>query len=356
MFQAFYKTFVGLKLVNKFVKNVLPIVDKELLFWQACAANCTDSELREQALASIRDKKFHCQGGSVYSLHDGVNTKDFVRLVVALQTISDYLDNLCDRAGIYEEAAFRQLHLAMTDALNPDAGLSDYYRYYPYKNDGGYLNTLVSACQLELGKLPSYHLIKSEVLKLAGLYSELQTFKHLDPSIREDKMTEWLNKHIADYPDINIWELAAATGSTLGMFMLCAAAHNVHLTEKCAIDISRAYFPWISGLHILLDYFIDREEDLANGDLNFTFYYKDAKQLTQRLRFFSEQALVQTKKTPNPIFAKTVVCGLLALYLSDPKTKNPKEKAVKRALLKSSGLYTNLLYFICRLLRYKKTL
>jgi tetraprenyl-beta-curcumene synthase len=47
--------------------------------------------------------------------------------VVALQTISDYLDNLCDRRGS-PTGRFRQLHLAMTDALDPAGETHDYYR------------------------------------------------------------------------------------------------------------------------------------------------------------------------------------------------------------------------------------
>ena len=356
MVNTLTNTLDGFKLVGKFIKNVLPVVDQELSYWRNFAAANAGPELKEQALASIRDKKFHCQGGSVYSLYDGVETGSFVKLIVALQTISDYLDNLCDRAGIADEAAFRQLHLAVTDALDPASPGHDYYQYYPYSRDGGYLAALVQTCQQELGKLPSYEAAKPEALKLAGLYSELQTYKHLDPAIRETKMTEWLNRHISDYPELGIWELAAATGSTLGMFMLAASACQPALTTRAARTISAAYFPWISGLHILLDYFIDAAEDQASGDLNFVFYYQNDQELLDRLSFFSRQALHQARNTPAPVFTNTVVCGLLALYLSDPKLSSAKDKSIRRALLGSAGTYTRLLYFICRLLRYNQTL
>ena len=137
------------------------------------------------------------------------------------QTISDYLDNLCDRAGITDEQAFRQLHQAMTDALDPEAIPQDYYAYYPFKDDGGYLTKLVTTCQQEIRKLPSYELVKPDLLKFARLYSDLQTYKHVDLSIREQKMTDWLDQYRTSYPQISKWEFAAATGSTLGMFMLC---------------------------------------------------------------------------------------------------------------------------------------
>lgn len=341
----------SLGLIIKFVHRVFPIVNKELDYWRQYASANGCSELSEQALASIRDKKFHCQGGSIYSLYQGVSTPDFVRLVVALQTISDYLDNLCDRAGIADEQAFRQLHLAMTDALNPEGPLNDYYLFYPFKDDGGYLAELVSACRQETTKLPSYSLVKDEALKLASLYSDLQTYKHLDLSIREAKMREWINQHVKAYPGVGEWEFAAATGSTLGMFMLCAAASNPALGKDDARQLSAAYFPWISGLHILLDYFIDAAEDKENGDLNFVTYYNDEQEMQTRLNFFTQQALQQAETIPDPVFGTTVVHGLLAMYLSDPKTDKPTEKSIRNALLGTGGAYTNLIYSLCRMLR-----
>ncbi|BBB90811.1 MAG TPA: tetraprenyl-beta-curcumene synthase family protein [Methylomusa anaerophila] len=355
MLTSIANTAAGLSVLRKFVFDVFPLVDRELECWRQ-AAGGGRRELTEQALDSIHLKKFHCQGGSVYSLYRGVPTAKFVRLVVALQTISDYLDNLCDRAGITDEPAFRQLHLAMTDALDPEAQIHDYYAYYPYQDDGGYLRRLVETCRQEITNLPSYPVVKPEILRQAGFYSELQTYKHLHPDVREEKMLAWINTHLPSYPGISPWEFAAATGSTLGMFMLCAAACDSDLTQEKAGQIAQAYFPWINGLHILLDYFIDNAEDRLNGDLNFVSYYKDSEETKSRLRFFGQQALTQAKTLPHPAFAETVVSGLFAMYLSDPKTDAPAEKAIKQQLLKSAGFYSNFMYQLCRYLRTKKKL
>lgn len=349
-------TAASLKLLASFVSKVFPLVNSELSVWQNYASNYGSRDLADQALASINTKKFHCQGGSVYSLYQGVTTPDFVRFVVALQTISDYLDNLCDRAGIADEEAFRQLHLAMTDALDPDRPLHHYYTAYPYKDDGGYLDSLVTTCRRELAKLPSYHLVKPEVLRQARLYSELQTYKHLDLKVREDKMLTWINEHLPNYPGIMPWEFAAATGSTLGMFMLSAAAYNPKLTTEEVSQISAAYFPWINGLHILLDYFIDEAEDRLNGDLNFVFYYSNPDEKRDRLKYFSRQARTQAETLPDTAFAQTVVNGLLAMYLSDPKTNPQPVREIRDDLLQSAGLYPRLMYNFCCLLRKKAIL
>lgn len=43
------------------------------------------------------------------------------------------------------------------------------------------------------------------------------------------------------------------------------------MTKEMTEKIKAGYFPYIQGLHILLDYLIDQEEDKAGGDLNFCF-------------------------------------------------------------------------------------
>lgn len=351
----FYNTTASIKMIRQFLTKVLPLVNQEVNAWQTFAQTKMSGELQKQALASISSKRFHCQGGNFYSIYPGVATKDFIKFIVALQTISDYLDNLCDRAAVTDEAAFRQLHLAMTDALDPEALQNDYYAQYPFQDDGGYLAHLVTTCQYILKKIPSYDLVKTEMLRLATLYSQLQTYKHIDPASREQAMLNWL-KNCNTTKDLTDWEFAAATGSTLGIFMLGAIAYNPTLSPNEVVTVVNAYFPWICGLHIQLDYFIDQAEDRCNGDLNFVFYYKDASETSSRLQHFYDQAYAKAKLTPHNFFTKTIVRGLLALYLSDQKIKTPSEKAIRKDLLNQAGVSTQLLYGLCKILRFRKTL
>jgi tetraprenyl-beta-curcumene synthase len=343
-------------LMTKLVRQVFPLVDIQLSRWRSYVNIHCSGELRVQALASLDTKKFHCQGGSFFSLYPQVNSREFVVLVIALQTISDYLDNLCDRAGIADEQAFRQLHLAINHALDTHAELEDYYAFYPYHEDGGYLAALVTTCQQELRRLPAYELVKPQLLELAELYSSLQTYKHVSPDVREAKLQSWAQLHLARYPELSVWEFAAASGSTLGMFILCAAAANPGLTPATVEAIFGAFFPWIDGFHILLDYFIDQAEDNAFGDLNFVNYYADSTETLSRLTHFWQQSLYLSRELPYPVFTETVVQGLLAMYLSDPKTSQPSEHGVKMALLGNAGTYTRFTYALCKILRKNRLL
>ena len=344
------------RLIYTFVSKVFPLVKQELNKWQRMAAQLPDSRLSQQATESIRSKTFHCQGGSIFALYPGVNRAEAIQFIVAYQTMSDYLDNLVDNLEIKDELAFSQLHLAMQEALNPEATRSDYYLYYPYREDGGYLERLVKTCQESLRKLPSYKIVQEEAIKLAKLYSHLQTYKHLAVEERETKMLNWINPHLTDYQEITAWEFAAATGSTLGIFCLYAVAFDPQLTERQGQKISQAYFPWICGLHILLDYFIDLREDRETSQLNFVAYYEHTGMTFQRLHLFVENSLKQTERLDHPKFHRAVVQGLLAMYLSDEKGMDTDIRSVTKQLLRDSGLGVNLLYWLCCQLRKHKSL
>ncbi|KGK91768.1 hypothetical protein DP73_01685 [Desulfosporosinus sp. HMP52] len=348
------RTYNSIKLIYLFVAKVFPIVKRELNEWRQKAREAPDARLCQQALESIRWKAFHCQGGSIYALYPGVPRVATIRFIVAYQTMSDYLDNLVDSLEVQDEKAFAQLHLAMQEALNPEADLSDYYLYYPYREDGGYLKKLVQTCQESLRNLPSYQTVQGEAIKLAELYSSLQTYKHLAVSEREGKMVDWIIPHLATDSEITIWEFAAASGSTLGIFCLFSAAHDPKLAEKDVETISQTYFPWICGLHILLDYFIDLREDRETNQLNFVAYYESPEIVFKRLQLFVDNSLKQAERLEYAKFHQVVVQGLLAMYLSDEKSMDGEIQSIVKRLIKKCGIGVKLLYWVCRRLRKRK--
>ena len=310
-----------------------------------------DELLGNQAISSINLKKFHSQGGSAFALYPGADVSGTVRFIVSFQTISDYLDNLCDRSGIQDEKAFRQLHLSMLDAVDPQRAICDYYLYYPYKDDNNYLRQLVEECRLQISTLPGYSHVADRIKQYVRLYSDLQSLKHLPQNTREKKLLKWAEKYIGKYPAISPWEFSAACGSTLGIFAMFAAAHRHDLSPGEVKQMDSVYFPWICGLHILLDYYIDAYEDMQTGDLNFTYFYKNLKFCEERLSYFLKESLRRCLDLRYPDFHITILKGLLAMYLSDPKASLGLNRLTSRNILKASGRETIRYYNICRFLR-----
>ncbi|GAW29707.1 MULTISPECIES: tetraprenyl-beta-curcumene synthase family protein [unclassified Carboxydocella] len=330
------------KWLYRYIVEVMPQVEQRLANWKELAERMPENLLKTQALASIEHKKFHCIGGAVFALYPGARQQEVLDFIVAFQTISDYLDNLCDRAQVIEEQAFRQLHYAMLDAIRPAAASRDYYLNYPVKNDGGYLNQLVTTCQKALKSLGWDEYKAHLAAEWVTLYSELQIYKHLDWSVREKKLETWAREAGKSYWNLYPMEFAAATGSTLGVFALVAGLEPQEASY---------YFPWITGLHILLDYYIDQEEDKNEGDLNFHFYYATDAEREKRLILFYKNAKDSINKLQYNSFHELVITGLLAMYLSDPKTNVPTLMSGRQLILKESSLEAQILHTLCVFLR-----
>lgn len=297
-------------------------------------------------------KRFHCQGGAVFSLLHPPAVHLTIPLIVSFQTISDYLDNLCDRLlpegawpesgrdmpDVSREQAFRCLHTAMLHAVNPDLPQKiHYYDLYPFKNDGGYLEALVRRCQDCVRQLPSFPRVREQVMSLTQLYCDLQSLKHLSKEHRQSFLKKWFLSNKGHLGSTLLWnEFAAAAGSTLGVFALFALASRERVADQEINQVTQGYFPWICGLHILLDYMIDQEEDRVGGDLNFVACYPASTYGVERLKLFVDRALEQAGCLNNAAFHRTAVKGLLALYLSDPKIKKQGLDNTSNALLSST--------------------
>ena len=341
-----------LTMTPKIFLQVRPQVHKHLQHWIDQAWKIPSPELQKQALASIAGKTFHCEGGGIYGLLAGDRYREAIRFIVAYQTISDYLDNLCDRSTSQDPADFRILHTAMQHALTPKAKLDDYYRFHNEQNDGGYLAALVMSCQEELAGLPAYDLIAPHLHELADYYCNLQVYKHVRREERVPLMQAWFDKHQKTLPPMAWYEFAACSGSTVGIFCLVAHACHQDCTALLVRNIMDAYFPWVQGLHILLDYLIDQDEDRRGGDLNFCSYYHDSQEMVTRLSHFYQQANLSIAALPYSRFHRLINQGLLGIYCADKKVYRQKEvRMAARKLVFLGGGVGLFFYLICWLYR-----
>jgi tetraprenyl-beta-curcumene synthase len=315
--------------------RVLPAVHRFLAGWKEKANKIPDTELRRQALMSIGNKTFHCEGGGIYTLLAGERAHETMRFIVAYQTISDYLDNLCDRGTSRDPEDFRTLHTALADAMTPGAEPGDYYRFRPEKDDGGYLPALVRTCQNVLKDHPACGTIAPLLQELAGYYRELQVHKHVAASEVQPRLEAWFAGYRDTFPGIRWQEFCAASGSTLGIFSLVSQSWKNDLPGEALRRIKEAYFPWVQGLHILLDYCVDREEDHLAGELNFCDHYRDDGEMAERFIHFFRVSDRSLRELPEPAFHRMLLQGVLAVYLSDVKMSRqdrPTKRLARRHL------------------------
>ncbi|GAA0465064.1 tetraprenyl-beta-curcumene synthase family protein [Alkalibacillus silvisoli] len=325
-------------------KDLFPQVNNMLSKWRDYANQIPNEELRTQALASIDSKTFHCEGGSIYATLAREKWQKAIDFIVSYQTISDYLDNLCDRSQSLDPVDFRQLHQAQLDAIRiePEIDQVNYYKYRDDQDDQGYLKSLVLECQRIIKQIPNYDQIQPYIERLASLYVDLQVHKHVVEHERVYRLTEWF-EHENEDEDLRWYEFSAATGSTLGVF--CLISYGL-ANEQHGRVIQEAFFPSLQGLHILLDYFIDQHEDEVEGDLNFVNYYQDENEKLERMAQMIKQARQNLTNIPDQNFHQLIVDGLVGLYLSDPKVKQIKtsDNAIKY-LLQSAGWRAKIVYW-----------
>jgi tetraprenyl-beta-curcumene synthase len=333
-------------LMSKVYRNIMPAVHEELAFWKKRADAIPNSELRQQALASIRHKTFHCEGGAIMALAALERKRDAIRFIVAYQTISDYLDNLCDRSSSLDPKDFAALHEAMADALTIGAPERDYYRCREDRDDGGYLADLMRTCQSVLEHVPHYEAIRPHLMELCTYYCDLQIHKHVRKEERVERLKNWFAQYERGLPKMGWHEFSACSGSTLGIFCLVSYAMRDNFKKVHADMIRDGYFPYIQGLHILLDYFIDQDEDREGGDLNFCFYYKNNEEMLNRFIHFLEEADKHTKLLPDRNFHRLINRGLLGLYLSDQKVhKQQSVKSMAKKIMKRGGPISYFFYW-----------
>ncbi|MEE9912196.1 MAG: tetraprenyl-beta-curcumene synthase family protein [Deltaproteobacteria bacterium] len=341
-----------ISLTTQMILKVQPVTHACLRQWKEYARRIPDPELRRQALASIETKTFHCEGGSLYGLLAGKQYREAIKFIVAYQTISDYLDNLCDRSTSQDPDDFRALHESMIQALTPEAPLTAYYRFRQEHDDGGYLAALVQTCRDVLGHLSNYPAGARVLRELAGVYIDLQVHKHVRNDERLPRLQAWFSAHEKNLPEMAWYEFAACAGSTLGIFCVVSQLFQQATSGELVVRTRNAYFPWVQGLHILLDYLIDQEEDRKGLDLNFCSYYENNEQLSRRLSYFYSQAQASVANLPHAKFHHLITRGLLSIYLADHKVSRQKDvRAIAKKLLCLGGREAFFFYLHCWIYR-----
>jgi len=304
----------------RFVGTVIPRASRELAAIRVRAASIPDAALREQALASIDQKAFHVQGGAILAtfLHGDV-AKRYVAIVAAVETIYDYLDNLCDRLPGVSERAFATLHLSLLDALDDRRMPAAYYADGPPGDDGGYLRGLVESARTGLRSLPNYAAVRERLIDVAGYYAELQVLKHGPPATREAACDAWYARNRERFPGLAWWEFAAACGSSLPVFALIELAAREQLAPAEIEATMGAYFPGVSAIHILLDYFIDQAEDREHGELNFVACYPSPAAAVSGLGRLVRSTLAHVRTLAGATRHGFLLQAMCVFYLTHPK-------------------------------------
>jgi tetraprenyl-beta-curcumene synthase len=323
----------------------MPAVSRELRNWRARASAILDGPLREDAVRSLADKRDHAEGAAMFWILARRRDRRLLSLLVAYQTIWDFLDNASERAPAAVNS--RQLHLALTEALDPDAPVSDYYRHHPWKRDGGYLLALVESCRAGCLALPSYRKVRPQVLA-GALLCEVQALNHdPDPARRTAALKAWAERSPWSDPALEWFELAAAASGFAPHVLLALAAERSCLEGDVA-DTLASYFPWFCLALTMLDSYNDWCEDVAAGVHSYISHYGDATVAVGRLCDTVAEAARRARALPGGHRHATLVACMVAMHLSHAAAWTPAMRPGTHAIARAGGSLTRLLLPLAR--------
>lgn len=309
----------------------------EVAKWRFLATAIPDATIREDALVALEQKRPNMDGAALFWIITARRRPRLLRLLVAYEIMADFLDSTIER-GAYEGIANgRQLHRALVEAVDIRRPLSDYFRYHPWRDDGGYLPKLVEACRYGCITLPSYDCVRPLLVRAATL-AQVQGLNHeLDLALRESVLRVWA-EHQIDLPDdIGWYEAAGAASAWLAIFPLMAVAAEPFTTMDCVTDVFSAYFPWFSLTATLLDSYGDLAEDQANKENSYIAHYGSLESAVQRIDEVVKQAAFEVCLLRRGARHSVILAAMVAMYLSKDSVMTPDMKPFSRQLLSAAG-------------------
>jgi tetraprenyl-beta-curcumene synthase len=259
-----------------------------------------------------------------------------VRAMACFQAAYNYLDMLTELPNTDPTANGRLLHRALLVALDPGADHLDYYAHHHLHEDGGYLAETVDSCRAALAQLPSYAAVAPAALRAAERIVAFQSCNTGEVQGDYLALERWARAHTPSGSGLRWWETAASGGSSLCVYALIAAAAEADVDPAEVAAIEGAYFPWIGGLHSLLDNLIDKAEDYATGQRSLIGCYASPLDAATRMGFLAEHSMDAARALPGRRH-ELVLAAMASFYLSTVEARAPEATPVTSAVLDALG-------------------
>lgn len=316
---------------------VLPVVRRQLGEWRRRAAAVPDPVLRRQAETALTEKARNPEAVAVFAiLAPRRHRRAAIRAIIALQVAIDYLDLLGEAEVPDPLADGLQLHTALAAAATPGAPREDWYRLHPQREDGGYLEDLVLACQQSLGALPAAAALGPGIAVAARRCGEGQSHTHAAAHGDVAALQGWA-EGLGAPGEYHWWEVAAGASSSVAAHALIAAAADPGAGAEQAAAIDDVYFPTVGALTVLLDDLVDRERDAEGGEHNYVAYYSSGEEAGERLALIAGGAESAIAALPRSGPHRAILSGVAGFYLGAAEARAPFARPARDRLLRTCG-------------------
>jgi tetraprenyl-beta-curcumene synthase len=330
--------------------GVFPRVCLHVARWRRRASRIPDPELRRQTLESL-EKRGNIEGAAAFAAFvPRAHRASVTRAASAFQAAYNLLDILGEQPSADPTADGRRLHEALVYALDPTAQPLDWYEHHLQTGDGGYLDGVLEECRAALAELPSFAKVAPSARAGAARIVAFQSLNLSESQGSHEGLERWAREATPRGSGLQWWETAAAAGSSLGVHVLIAAAAAPGLDSAEVAALDYAYFPWIGGLHSLLDNLIDKREDEAAGHRSLIEYY-GPQGAAQRMRWIALQARQLAEELPHSRGHVTILAAMIGNYLSAPEAHSPELRPVSESVLATVGALERPTMIVFRLRR-----
>jgi tetraprenyl-beta-curcumene synthase len=326
----------------------LPGAAREVARWRALADAIPDATLRTHAHDAIERKRTNIEGAVLFTTIARQRNTELLRLLVAFEILADYLDCTSEHGAYVGVQNGCQLHLALIEALDPRLPLSDYYRFHPWRDDGGFAIRLVQTCRQTCVLLPSYAAVQPLLARATELAQVLALNHEENPQHRAALLHAWARAHFAEESGLTWFECTGGASAWLTVLALVALAADAGRVEQEAHAIFAAYLPWISLAGTLLDSYGDMDADTGSGAHSYVAHYATIDEAVQRIATVIRRALSETAALPNDARHRVLVSAMAAMYLSKDSVRTTQWQAHTRALVRASGALGRLLLPVIR--------
>jgi tetraprenyl-beta-curcumene synthase len=316
-------------------------VGHQISRWRAAANTIPDEPIRSDALQVLDHKRTHLYGAALFWTLPAERNLHLLRLLVAYEIIWDFLDNLSERAVAHGQTNGYQLHLAISEAVDPDASISGYYLKHPWHNDAGYLHSLVKTCQRQCRNLPSYPLVRDLTVREAQRAQVLAINHHPDPHTRDTRLQQWAASEYPNQPQTRWWELSGAASAPLAIHALLALAAEPH--PHAAPELTYAAYTPLSATTTMLDSYVDQGQDHATNEHSYVSHYPDGAATIEGITQLVRRSLNGVSVLQHGNRHALIAAAMIAMYLSKSTTRTPQAQADTNEILRAAGPLAQLL-------------
>lgn len=328
-----------------------PSISDEVRRWGMLAAAIPDRVIRDDALYCMGCKRANIHGAGLFWTLPRERSRSLLALLVSYQVMWDFLDSVDERGAHVGHQNGLQLHLALIDAVDPSRPLSDYYRYHPWQDDGGYLRALVKTCRARCRELPSFQKVR-HILVQHATRASVQALNHIpDPPKREVALRAWALRELPIEHGVKWFESSAAAGAGIGIYAMFALAAESECSDRTIARVHDVYFPWVSATATMLDSYVDAVEDLASGHHCYTAYYSPACTTTRELRRLIRRCLYEASRLEDGERHTLIASCMIAMYLSKDSALTPEMRGHTDGLVEAGGSLVRALHPVLRLWR-----